>query len=252
MAKKVKLTRKQIKKPDEFVAWTTQFVEYCVQNAVSIFWGLGIAVVVVLISVGIFYYMHAKDQKAMELLATAEEIYRTPIINDPKDPTSALPHYQNPIEKYPKAIEEFTKVIETYPKSEAGIRAQLYIGNCYYEMARYDDASKAYQKFIEKAKPNTTLYWMGVVGLGYSLESEGKNTEAIAAFAKASGPESNGFRGEALFSLYRLKRRNNDINGAKEALKTYLEAFPQSPAKNLVESLYKQLAAVGPLEKKEG
>jgi len=259
VAKKVKLTRKQIKAPDEFVTTTTRFVEYCVEHARVIIFSLLGFVAAVLIAAVSFYVMQSHKQKSVDLLSMAEEIYRKPVVVDPKAVEASVPHFQSVQEKYPKAIESFRQVIDQYPNSHSALMARLYIGNTYYDMTKYADAAQAFEEFVgdkyfKDDAHKSTIYWMGMLGLGYSYESQGEKDKALAAFEKIADPTNkNGFQGEALTSIARIKTRAKDFQGAAKALKDYLDANPDASDRYQIESQLRQLeSSTGEAAAKQG
>lgn len=128
-------------------------------------------------------------------------------------------------ERWRKSLELFQKAIEV--KSTSAV--QFYIGNCYFNLGDYDNAIKAYNKFIDKYKNEEIILPLVYQKLASAYIKRGKNDEAIKTLNTLTQFKNGIFKDVALI----LEARHYETTGKHEdAIKKYkelVEGFPSSP-----------------------
>jgi TolA-binding protein len=147
--------------------------------------------------------------------------------------SDAFNHYAFAMERdnpqeYRTAVDKFTQLVNTYPGTSIGKNALLYLGNCYFSLREFTNASKNYTLFLEKSsRSEKTLRAMAYEGLGYASEEAGKVDKAAEYFKKATeeGPAMNEL------ALMNLARSYEELKQNGKAIETYqkvIRDYPQS------------------------
>jgi len=131
----------------------------------------------------------------------------------------------NEEERWRKSLELFQKAVET----KATPIVQFYIGNCYFNLRDYDNAVKAYLRFIDKYKNEEEIVPLVYQKLASSYMELGKGDEAINTLNDLAKFKNGIFKDTALI----LEARHYESTGrSEEAIKRYKElisSFPSSP-----------------------
>lgn len=203
------------------------------------FWGkygkvLTIAsVAVILLAGGWYVYKNfvkkPKELKAEDAIFKAEEYFRLDSVNLALngDGTSANPG--------------FLKVAKTHSGTEAGNRANFYVGACYIKLDKNNEAITYLKKFSSNSKPTQARAYKL---LGDAYGDLGKNKEAFDYYKKAGhhfesdAPNS----AEALFlAAYLAQKSLNDVKGATELYTEIKDKFPSTEQAQLADLYLAQM-----------
>jgi len=231
LAKKVKITRKQIKQPDEFQSFGRRAIEYASEKAVAITGVVVGIIALILIVAGILLYMQSKEDKALDAMAGALEVYHGSQGDQAKSGDTG---YENESDRYLSAAEMFESVAQKYSATDAGILALLYMGDSYYKGGDYENALTSYQGFIERFDGDESFLLLAYQGAGYSLESMEKYDLALENFEKTINPENKTLRIFGLMNAARCYEQLGQIDKAIEFLETLLQDYPTSTMKSEV------------------
>jgi len=190
-----RITRKEIKQPDEFISMATQVVNFIGRNR-SIFaaalLGILIAAGVVLL---IIYQGNKKENTAQILLYQGLSDFRGPTLDLAAFGIQAPEKTETPEElkeKYKKAEAKFLEVIEKYPKTDAAWQARFYLANCRYQLGDSLAAIDSYDKILdEKKTKNMNLLAMINYNLGFLYENMGYMDRAIEYYRSVMEMGSN-------------------------------------------------------------
>jgi len=97
--------------------------------------------------------------------------------------------------QYSLAIQGFQAFLNYYPKNDQADDVQLMIGDCYFQDAKYADASTAYARVISNY-PGTNAVQMAYYKRGIALQQLGKVDEARQSWEAVvkDSPDSDGAR----------------------------------------------------------
>ncbi|MDP8225508.1 MAG: tetratricopeptide repeat protein [Candidatus Lernaella stagnicola] len=234
MARKVKITRKQIKQDDKFLA-TMKDVTGKVVAAVSDrdFWGqykkplivAGAVLLVVVIAAGtVFGLTIYQRHSAAKLMALADAMNRAPVITPEQYEQNAamaqaLGAYTDANAKWSAVAENYDAVATQYPDTEFGQLALFYAGNGYYELKEYQEAVTRYEKYLEKVGSDAPFAPLAQQSVGYAYEELGKLPEAEKAFLELVKRESTTTSLLAMFDLARIYEKQEKIDEAIATLK---------------------------------
>ena len=207
MARTEKLTRKDLRQPDEFQTLSRQALEWVEQNRNAVIAALA-AIIVVLIAV-VAYRMISQSREASAATAYAEA---RALLND---------------KKYTDAAARFDEVANRYSSTSYGALALLERGNALLLSGQPADAVSAYERYLQSSPPTDYLRQLGHARLGYAHEQLGKPGEAEQSFAAAAA-EPGPFTAEALFGAARNAEAAGDTAKAKDLYAQLLEKHPTS------------------------
>src|SRR5574341_1093927 len=199
-----RITRRDIRKPDQFVAATGEIFHFIKQNRTPF---IGAAVAVVLALVGIWGW-DAYAQRQNRLAA--------------KDYVRAVNLYH--AGSYSDALQLFGKVKE-YSLSWYRRPALLYQANSYQALDDPAKATAALQELLRKETKETFLRQLGLLSLAYLHERAGNCKEAAPHFAEA-GKIAGPLKDEAILGKARCNLETQDLKGALEAYRQYLTSYP--------------------------
>jgi len=205
VARTEKLTRKDLRQPDEFQTLSRQALEWVEQNRTAVMAALG-AVIVVLIAV-VAYQMISQSREASAGSAYAEA---HALLRD---------------KKYPDAAARFDEVANRYSSSSYGSLALLERGNALLLSGQAAEAVSAYERYLKSSPPTDYLRQLGHTRLGSAQEQLGKHGEAQQSFA-AAATEPGPFTAEALFGAARNAEAAGDTTKAKDFYTQLLEKHP--------------------------
>jgi tetratricopeptide (TPR) repeat protein len=118
-----------------------------------------------------------------------------------------------------KAIEEFKQLIDLDPSA----RSYAFLGLCYLQLGRFDEARKYFQEGLKKDSRNPTCLF----DMGYIEARQGNKKTAEQLFQEAL--RSNPNQADALFELANLRIANKRYVEAEELLRKYV-GMSRSPA----------------------
>jgi tetratricopeptide (TPR) repeat protein len=76
----------------------------------------------------------------------------------------------DPLANFKQAVVVFKLICQTYPSSEQAALAQGEIGECYYQLTNYDDATNAYAQVIASPQADISARSQAQIGMGMALE----------------------------------------------------------------------------------
>jgi tetratricopeptide (TPR) repeat protein len=234
-----KLTKQQLKKPDEFLTWGSKAMEFVAGNA----WMVGAgALVTLLLIASVFGWLHNRDVRELEAsgkLAAGDKILqgntqtfqgmRIPGLTEPSD------------DDLKKAVAIFDEVAKDYPGSKAERRAHLLAGDAYLKMKAWDDSAAAYDK---ASGGDAVDRYYAMSGRGHALEGKGAFDDAAGAYRKIADDKSSNFlRDQASLDLARVLVAAGKKDEARDVLGKFAVEFPDSQWKDDAAA---KLADLGP------
>jgi tetratricopeptide (TPR) repeat protein len=147
-----------------------------------------IALVAVLALAGGYAIMVSmNEQKAAPLVAAAYENY-SPAGGTPAD--------------YQKSLTLFRDIQKKYSNTMSGAIAAYYVGNCFANLGRTEDALKEYQQFIQDYSGRKFLLGLVYQRMGYLYVGLDRQADAINAWEKAETINGPGISTVELAKLY--------------------------------------------------
>jgi len=220
-----RLSRKELRQPDEFVTFLDRAWSYVGENLPRII--IGAVVAIVLLAIGFTWRFYRQHQSRI----AAEEFYHAMTALDRKD--------------YKTAERGFTSLTEQHPGQRLGQLAEFYRANTYMAENAPAKARDALEKYLKDSDP-PTFRQLALTQLGVAYEDLGNYRKAHEEYLQAAaldGPE----KGRAELGAARMLARFGDNRGAISAYRRFLSQNPfASERAEVVESLAQLGAAPEP------
>jgi tetratricopeptide (TPR) repeat protein len=228
---KRKYTRKQLRKPDEFISFWSRVVEVARENASRV---IVTIVVAILIVAGVWTWSYFSDARAARATADftkAFEIYNQAIfpMEAKLPPTEdGIPRFKTQKAKLAAAEKEFTAAMKTAGSSLAPV-AQLMRAGTRYELGKYDEAIADYKAYLAKGDVEQLRYSANE-GIGYCYEASKQWDKALQAFRKL--PRDGERKWLALYHEGRVLAAKGQKEDAVKVLKEVVEKAKSSAVQN--------------------
>jgi predicted negative regulator of RcsB-dependent stress response len=219
-----KLTRKELKQPDEFQTFVSNAQDFLVNNLQQVIVSASIVLAAGALAVGIYYY----------------EIHRDNVAGDAF--FNAITELNQ--KKYKQAEDDFDKLAREESGREAGKLARFYLGSAYFQDGQLDKARDALVAYVPDAKDDLFAS-MAYDDLGVIYEKQGDLDKAKGAYAQAAaivGPEQT----RAQLQVAQVMARQGDKAGAIKAYQDFLTANPFGQDRQTVIEALAELGAAPP------
>jgi hypothetical protein len=200
-AKRIKIRRKDLRKPDEFETFTAQALEWADENR-ALVGGIAVALLAVaLIALGLSRWRATQNESAAAAFRAAEARFAAGNFGD--------------------AARQFADVATDYPRAPFGRLAGLYRAHA---LARQNDAAgaaAAYAEYLAGSPVADYLRQEALVGLAHAKEASGDAAGALDAYTQA-GAFAGPYRTDALLAAARLHEaagRASDAHAIYASLK---------------------------------
>ena len=215
-----KLSRKELKQPDEFESLLDNIGSFVLENLQQVLVSLGVVAAVGAIAVGVYYYEAHRDALAGEQFYTALDQLKS--------------------KNYKDAEAGFSKLADQEPSRQLGKLSRFYLANAYLADNNLPQARDTFAQFI--TEDHDPLYMnLALTNLGVVYERMGDYKKAASAYGQAAsvpGPEQ--IRAE--ISVARVLVKSGDKQSAIAAYRSFLAAHPYAQQRQDVQE---SLAALG-------
>jgi len=219
-ARRLKVRRKDLRKPDEFETLTGQAVDWAQQNRPVVFAIAGVAIVVALVALGVARWRSSRNESAATMFVGAQAAFAESNWTD--------------------AAQRFTDVAEEYPGAPFGRLAKLYRAHALARQGDHAAAATAYGEYVASDPPTEYLRQEALLGLGHAKEAGGDTAGALEAYTQA-GALGGPYRTEALLAAGRLQAASGHANEARAVYESLLKTASDEETKAL---LTRKLAAL--------
>ncbi len=208
MATKMKLTKKDLKRPDEFITLSARAILFLETHRKQVLWGLGVLVVIFLIAGGLTYYFRSLNQQAFTLLAEANKLANVP-------------------EKKKEAKALYEKIVQEYSLSRGSLYAYLELGHLYFAEGDYTKAIEMYRIPAEDAGKTTDLREVALLSLAYAYQRLGDCEKTIDTTREMLDNPQGKLHYEALLTQARCYETLENYPKALESYERVERDFPQ-------------------------
>lgn len=226
---RMKLTKKKLKEPDEFITLTQRTVLFIRSHLKKIAIGggivLGVAVVLFLFQM----WKHQRQDEADRRFTLAMEAYQK-IASSFRE--AAPGEYKEPLEK-------FEEVAAKFPGTPSGRLALLYVGNIHLKSGDFEKAIKAYETFLEKEGKEKTYRFLAFEGMGYAYEGKKDFGQALTAYQKMA---ETGEGAQTASGYFNMARCNEKLGKNKEALDNYKAFLKLSPKSQMANTALRKIS----------
>ena len=224
MVKGKKITKRQLKEPDEFITLTEKAIHFTSHHGKSIVAG-GIFILV-LILVIVFFRVgeRKKEEEAAKAYGTASEMYERGVAQAQE--ASA--------QDTKEVLERFNEIVTKFPKTSFGKLSLIYQGNICLRQGAYDEAIKAYSTFLEKAGKERLYRYFAWEGLGHAYEEKKDYGKALEAFQKILEFGEGYQLAEAHLDIGYCYEKLEKGKEAAENFKAFLSMSPKSELASVI------------------
>jgi tetratricopeptide (TPR) repeat protein len=212
---RVKLNRKDLKAPDEFITLTGRLLSFAGQHLRTIALIVGGIVAAVVVVWGGLVYVRDLEKSAFTSLWQLEEQLRS------ASDASAVP---------PESAERLQQIAHQFGAGEARSYAWLYLGHLRYREGDYSAAVTAYQQALTQVQPTSLLWSLASLGAAYALEASGDFGQAQNAYQRLIDAKAAGFIAEAYLGKGRAAEQSHDVETTIAAYSAVIEHFPARAA----------------------
>jgi cytochrome c-type biogenesis protein CcmH/NrfG len=218
-----RLSRKELKAPDEFLTLTGRFLGFAAQHLRTVSLVLGVVIACVIVVWGLLMYLRGIEQDAFASLWQIEAQIRATADSD------SVP---------PELSERLQQIAQRYGAGEARGYAWLYLGHIYFRKGDFATASAAYRQALAQAKPTSLLRALAALGTAYTFEAAGDLKQAQEAYQRVIDAKIAGFVLAAYLGKARVAEASHDLDTAIATYAAVVEKFPtRAEALGLVEKL---------------
>jgi len=215
-----KITRKELKQPDEFQTFVANAQEFLLSNLQQVIVSAAIVLALGGLAVGIYYYEIHQDNIAGDQFYTAiGELNQK--------------HYK-------QAAADFQKLADEQSRREVGRLSRFYLGSAYFQDGQYEKARDALIAYVPDAKDDLFAS-LAYEDLGIIYEKQGDLKKAQGAYVQAAsihGPQQM----RAELDVARVLAQQGDKNGAVDAYQRFLTEHPFAAERSTV---FEALAELG-------
>jgi tetratricopeptide (TPR) repeat protein len=209
MAAKTRITKKRLKKPDEFVTWGSRAMAYVLAHVTYIV--LGVLLVVAIVMASFFWRQHqaAREEMAFTLLGKGIALYEQE-------------------GKREQALPIFAELIKEYPRTRPGKVALLYRGRSYMLRQDYDHAIADFDLFLKRSS-EPYLRTIALNALGNSYWAKGEYQKAIDHFQQIIALRDEWLKPYVYLQMGMCWEKLGDKKKAIEAYQESFKLLPSSP-----------------------
>jgi tetratricopeptide (TPR) repeat protein len=244
-------TRKELRKPDEFVTFWQHAYEQLQLSSRPILVGLGMAVLIIGAQAAFSQRSTRNQAEASRLLSRAERMYASELGTDDDPAKKALaqaqgeddlPKFKTSEERRSATLGELDTLIGKHGGTGAARQGELVRGGVLYDAGRYDEAIKAYGDFLAREGTDNRLRFLAREGRGYAYEAKGDLQAALDEFKKLER-ESEVYKDRAQFHQARILEKKGDAKAATDLYKSILEKSPTSAMRDEISNRLAALEA---------
>jgi tetratricopeptide (TPR) repeat protein len=218
MAKKrVSRSRKRdLNEPDEFISFWTKVFGWISEYKLIFSSALGVMVVVIIVIMGMVYFIKKSEDKAFALLQQGIVNYQTKL--ETSTPETA----------YLDVKKDFQLILDKYSNRAGGKLAGFIYANICYAEKDYDKAIELYNQSLANFNGELFIKDLILNGLGYAYLSKKDFKNAAKYFEIIASDPDYKIKDEALFNLGELYAAMGDQDKSKTAFKQIISDHSDS------------------------
>jgi tetratricopeptide (TPR) repeat protein len=228
MATTKKISRKELKQPDEFVSFSVRAIEYAQGHSREIIIGIASVVVLSLLIWAWTAYAEKKEVAASRLVAQAQSLLKPSSPGGVAEQAGIDPSARDP-EAEGRAREILEDVVDNYGRTSACPVARILLGQIYYDKGDYDKAIVTYEEVLKGKNRKPELTALAWEGLAYAHEAKEDFTEALGCYQELAKMPLTNIQGWAYMGVARCYEKLQEYEKALDAYRTLLVEQPQHP-----------------------
>jgi len=221
MAAKTRITKKKLKKSDEFITWGSRAMAYALAHITYIL--LGLLLVAAIVVAFFLWRQHqtASEEMAFTLLGKGIALYEQEGTRD-------------------QGLPVFSELIKEYPRTKPGKVALLYRGRGYMLQQDYDHAIADFDLFLKRSS-EPFLRAIALNALGNSYWAKGEYQRAIDCFQRVIASGDEWLKPYVLLQIGMCWEKLGDKKKAIDAYQESFKLLPSSPWGTVAKTRLKKL-----------
>jgi hypothetical protein len=258
-----KALEKELKRPDEFVSFWTQFGAKVSQNRRKV---IAVAIAVAVVAAGGWgwtLYRHSAAAKATAAFQRVERIASADLLPDKaedkaadkaddkaankveaKTETDDAPRFKTEKERLEAANREADAFIAQFGSSGLGRRALADKASRLVVLGNAGEAASIYER-LAASETDPGLRMVALEGIAVAREVEGKLDDALRAYtdlADQAGRGSKFYLDRALYAKARILEKQGKAKDAEKVLREILDKVPKTPLRSQIDDRLALLA----------
>jgi tetratricopeptide (TPR) repeat protein len=220
MVKGKRITKKQLREPDEFITLTERAFIFFGQHSKKITVG-GVFILVLILAIVLFQMSERKkEEEAARVFGVALETYERGVAQAQAREDSG--------QGLKETLAKFEEVVTKFPRTSSGKLSRLYEGMIHLRQSEYDDAMKAYSAFLENAGKERLYRYLAWEGLGHTYEGKKDYAKALEAYQKILDIGEGYQLAEAHLNMGNCYEKLGKAKEALDNFKAFLGISPKS------------------------
>lgn len=241
-----KLTRKELKAPDEFQKLGAQALPFFVQHQKTI---VGAVVIFLVVGLGVtliqYLGLRGEEKASYELGAALKDLSRE-VREVPSSEPNSPPTFKTETEKNDAVIKSLTDFRSKQGGSRASATAALPLGHALLREGKTAEALAAFDDYLKGSANDDPLRPTALEGKGYALEAKKDYDGALAAFDQLAKENSAEFmKGMGLYHRARVLLLQGKTEEGVKQLQGIETVAPGSSASRLAVERIGVLASQG-------
>ena len=225
MAEKTRISRRDLKGPDEFISTFGRTVAWCKENRSKVAVGAIGVIAVVALALGTRAYLQWEENKS------ARDLW--PTLNRAQELLQA-PSAANPSQL--AAVEQFLQGhVGRYPNTRSTVYAFYYLGSIAFSRGNFDLAITQFRAGIATGKEAGIMRYLLREGIASSYEAKGDLTAAAAAYRDAGAVAGADMKTQSRLGEARVLGLAGKKAEAAALYRLILKETPDTPLRELVE-----------------
>ncbi len=209
MSQETKLTRKDLKQPDQFLTTSNEFLIFIDRYKIIL-----LSVVVGLFLVWGIYLLLSNQQKAEDLAMESLYFQMLQKVKESKDSSGD------------ELISQLDSLFQQFKDGHQKLRAGLLVADTQYLNQRYDEALVSFITVQDHARPGTLNSFLAQSGAAHSYEAQKDFQQAIAQYKKIIEQPGEFPLFYTYLGLSRCYKLSNDPKNAELILREMQNKFP--------------------------
>ena len=213
MAKR-KIRKKELKKPDEFITFTSKIITWCHDNTRIVIGVLASVTVLIAITSAAFLFKARRETKARGLYEEALSLYQV----ESSGNAGAI--------DYSMAAAKLEEVKQRYHSTKVAANVLMDLGNIYFQEGDYEKAISCYTGFLQRTDVSHPLHDQALESLGGTYEAKALWQEALEVYQRLASEGAPVYQAQAQLYLGRVYEAIGDKQKAMTHYDNYLNDSP--------------------------
>lgn len=206
-----------LEEPDPVTVYLQRFTGFLVKYKNQLIIGGSVFLAVILIVIGVGYFLNRAENKAAVMLGKAMDQYQVAEANDGQ------------FTEHEKLKAVFKAIIDKYPHTDAAAMAMVQYASVCSKSGDFKSAIDMYQAAYGKFSDNPRFSSMITSGLAYAYHGKGDTENAVINFEKVAADKDAVMKDQALFNLGLLYEKQGKTEKSRSAYEKIVSDYKDSP-----------------------